>query len=243
MSQRFELTYESTAGTYTLPLPWRRLRSVRVRRIEVPLSYYPFLGGSLVFTEDGGADCTAAVAAGTYDASSFASAVETAMGAASGLSRTYTLTYSTVTGGYVIAPSTGDVELLATSTATVLAALGFSGGTASAASLTSDRAALPVGALTHLVVTSTLARLLAYPGPLHATTTTRVPDELVVVPLKEDPYAILVWEPVDACPLAFQPDHAPVHTVSFSLYRDDTAGAVDLRGGTWSLTLEVVADL
>lgn len=239
--RKFELTYDSDAGVFDLPQVWRRLHSIRVVRVEAPLTYYATPATSISFREDGGAALQAALPAGSYDIDTLRAAVKVSLeaeSALSGLGRTYTVLHNETTGLLTITASAGTVSIGAS------VILGFAAGGVGAASVTGERVAQPLGTLSHLLLTSPeLAPLLVYPRPLHASTSSvPQPDLITVVPLTEPPYSLMVWEP-ESCPLETEKNTGPVQRVSFQLKRADTGEEVDLRGGVWSVTLEVRAEL
>lgn len=109
-------TTAATASSFTITIGAAipAVKMCRVRSAAIPLTLYNVnaTNNKIYFIEDVGAAATATITPGNYTTATITAAIKSALDAASPNVRTYTVTYSATTWGFVIAVSAGTFRFL-----------------------------------------------------------------------------------------------------------------------------------
>lgn len=221
----------SSLFTAIISPPIVSVQKMYVKDVAIPFSYYGVTASnnSITFQESLGVAVTASVAAGNYSATSFISALGTAMTAVSPNAQTYTVTYSSNTNKITIS-STGTFQVIS---ATMSAVIGINPST------------LPTALAT--TYTPTLGINLSGPTRIfihcNRTNDTYVQGSRsgVILPLivNAGPYEVITAGPNHDWGHTLGGDS--ISSISLSL-RDQAGNLIDMNGGEWSITLEIVSD-
>lgn len=245
-TQRVILAWSGTTpvAPFRLEQPVQ-VKSFRVRRVEVPLSYYTYNGGGFSFKEDGGADIPIVIPAGSYTDVALATTIEALMNAATGLARTYDLSISTTTGLTTITSDAGTVQISVWADSQLPEILGFTAlPTAVAISITGSSVA-NVGTHNHVYLQCReLARLFGSAvGPV--LNSEGIPDTIARIQIDQGAFHVVF---ADLTPIpAF--DRAPgsnprvrsveLTELNFAIVRPDTRAAVDFNGVPFGVEIEL----
>lgn len=216
-----------TSGNFLIKnMRFRKVTSFKIDYISLPYSWYNINSNNNQIMINGSTVVT--ITSGQYNATSLASALQTALQA---VDATFTVTYSTITGMYTIARSTVFVLNLSSASFTMRRQLGFNAksDTASAISQTSDSYANLQNSNSISLHCELLAKFLD-----DIITDFRT-DYLLSIPIDQNPGNLIVYRPaVDTIYNLREPIYADEMT--FSL-RDIDQNIISLNGCEWEMKL------
>lgn len=209
----------------------KNVKSIMVKSVEIPVSYYATSSTKIISVTkvSDSTTYTANVASGTYDAETFAAALETAI---NGTGFTgFTIAFSEITQKYTIANA---VNFLINSATTLTAELGFAGNTTtSATSWTSDNI-INVSGTNHIFIMS--SKLNSLRRQQYADNQTRnIFFKLVV----DEPYGAVISykKREDEASINYY-DRLFLDVIDFQLV-DEDFNEISLNGLPWNIEFDI----
>lgn len=245
-SRARNLATQSSSSTFSIALPEQlhNVSSAALLSAEIPLTYYAFTatrGNTSLTFKYAGTPGTVTIPDGNYTTSTMATALAAALAAAFPAAGAFTVTFSATTSRCTIAVASGTVAVDATaSDGTDLATLlGFQRGvvTSGTATVTGTGAAT-MSPDAYLLIS--IDELDA--AGLATTYGMAAGRAFAKIPLKNDSFLANPYDVGAPRLLAVRPPLSRLERLHVSLrFGDGTA--VDLNGGEWSMTLELVGTL
>lgn len=223
---------------------------VKLVSAQIPFTYYVFNSGNNTFEilsnpDDPATARTVALPVGNYTVNSIAKPLTEALGAATG--DTYTLTYSTATGKFVLASTSGSVFALRfgsdakdPGTDNPRLWLGFAGGLNR-----SDNFGVLVAPHTanitgpnYLYLAASFGGRLSTRIRLNGSTTGNAPV-LAKIPVNVNPYGVITYGDPSGS-FAYDMASGTLQDLRLSLLYGHTLQRVDMNGAPWSVVLYVL---